>query len=140
MSHALFQPVAGRADEIIDFIMHTEEVAAYPAVGYAVRLACEEVIVNIVSYAYPAGEDGYIELDITCEGNRLRIEICDGGRPFNPIERQAPDVTQSLEDRDIGGLGIYLVLQTMDNVTYVYEEGRNKLVLTKHTDGGKSHD
>ena len=140
MSHALFQPVAGRVDEIIDFILHTEEVSAHPAIGYAVRLACEEVIVNIISYAYPAGVDGYIELDITRESNELRIEICDGGKPFNPVERQAPDVTQHLDDRDIGGLGIYLVLQTMDRVTYLYEEGRNKLVLIKHTGGEKSHD
>ena len=140
MSHMLFQPVAGRVDEIMDFIMHTEEVSAHPAVEYAVRLACEEVIVNIVSYAYPDRADGYIELDIANEGNRLRIEICDGGRPFNPIERQAPDVTQCLEDRDIGGLGIYLVLRMMDRVTYRYEEGKNKLVLMKDTGGGNSHD
>lgn len=140
MSHTLFQPVAGRVDEIMDFIMHTEEVSAHPSVEYAVRLACEEVIVNIISYAYAAGADGYIELDITDEGKELRIEICDGGRPFNPIDKQSPDVTQSLEERNIGGLGIYLVLQTMDRVTYLYEEGKNKLVLTKDTAGGKSHD
>lgn len=135
----MFQPVAGRADEIIDFIMQTEEVSAHPSVEYAVRLACEEVIVNIISYAYPAGEDGYIELDVSDEGKELRIEICDGGRPFNPIEREAPDVTLHLENRNIGGLGIYLVLRMMDGVAYLYEEGRNKLVLTKETYGGESH-
>lgn len=140
MSHMLFQPLAGRVDEIMDFIMHTEEVSAYPDIGYAVRLACEEVIANIISYAYPEDADGYIEIDIAGEGNGLRIEICDGGRPFNPVKRQIPDVTQRLDDREIGGLGIYLILQTMDKVTYLYEEGRNKLVLTKHTSGGKSHD
>lgn len=136
----MFQPVAGRVDEIMDFIMHTEEVSAHPAVEYAVRLACEEVIVNIASYAYPADAEGYIELDIADKGKELRIEICDGGLPFNPMERQAPDVTQSLESRDIGGLGIYLVFQIMDKVTYLYEEGKNKLVLTKNTDGGMNHD
>lgn len=140
MSHTLFQPVAGRVDEIMDFIMHTEEVSAHPAVKYAVRLACEELIVNVASYAYPVGTDGYVELDITVAGDVLRIEICDGGRPFNPIEKEAPDVTQRPEDRNIGGLGIYLVLQVMDGVTYQYEEGRNKLVLTKNTGGGKGHD
>lgn len=140
MSHTLFQPIAGRVDEIIDFIMHTEEVSAHPSIEYAVRLACEEVIVNIVSYAYPDGLDAYIELDIADDGKELRIEICDSGRPFNPLERQAPDLTQCLEDRDIGGLGIYLVLQMMDGVTYLYEEGKNKLVLMKSIGGGKNHD
>lgn len=140
MSYTLFQPIAGRVDEIMDFIMHTKEVSAHSAVKYAVRLACEELIVNVVSYAYPAGTDGYIELDITDEGEALRIEICDGGKPFNPIEKEAPDVTQCPEDRDIGGLGIYLVLQTMDEVTYQYEEGKNKLVLMKNTGRGKDHD
>lgn len=140
MSHTLFQPIAGRVNEIMDFIMHTDEVSVHPAIGYAVRLACEEVIVNIISYAYPDGVDGYIELNIACEGNELQIEICDGGKPFNPMEMQAPDVTQHLDDRNIGGLGIYLVYQTMDRVEYLYEDGRNKLVLTKYISGGKSHD
>lgn len=140
MSHALFQPIAGRADEIVDFIMHTEEVSAHPSVEYPVRLACEEVVVNIISYAYPAGVDGYIELDVADEDMHLRIELSDGGLPFNPIERQAPDVTQRLEDRDIGGLGIYLVLQMMDRVTYLYEEGKNKLILIKNTLSEKTHD
>lgn len=139
MSHTLFQPVTGRADEIIDFIMYTKEVMAYPSVGYAVRLACEEVVVNIISYAYPAGANGYIELDVTNTDKELRIEICDGGRPFNPIEKQAPDLTQCLEERAIGGLGIFLILHMMDRVTYRYEEGKNKLVLTKNISGGKRH-
>lgn len=140
MSHTLFQSVTGRVDEIIDFIMHSKEVSAHPSVGYAVRLACEEVVVNIISYAYPSGTEGYVELDIADEGGELRIEICDGGSPFNPIERKSPDVTQRLEDRDIGGLGIYLVFQMMDSVKYRYEDGKNKLVLTKNTGGGKSHE
>lgn len=140
MSHTLFQPIAGRVNEIMDFIMCSEEVSAHPSVGYAIRLACEEVVVNIISYAYPSSAEGYVELDIADEGGELRIEICDGGSPFNPIEKEAPDVTQRLEDRDIGGLGIYLVFQTMDRVTYRHEDGKNKLVLTKKTTGGKSHE
>lgn len=140
MSHALFRPVAGRADEIIDFIMHTEEVSAHPSVEYAIHLACEEIIANITSYAYPAGVDGYIGLDVTDDGKELRIEIRDGGRPFNPVEKETPDVTQSLDSRDIGGLGIYLVLQMMDQVSYSYEEGKNKLVLVKNINKKGSHD
>lgn len=136
MSHALFQPVAGRADEILDFLMHTEEVLACPALAYAVRISCEEIIVNIISYAYPEGRDGYIWLGVTKDKEELCIEIQDGGIPFNPLERQEPDIFQELEEREIGGLGIFLVLRMMDHVEYRYEEGRNKLRLRKRWENG----
>lgn len=131
MSRALFQPVAGKANEIVDFLIHTEEVSAYPSMAYALRLSCEEIIVNIVSYAYPADTDGYIQLNVTEAQGELCIEIQDGGIPFNPIEKQEPDITQELEDREIGGLGIFLVLQMMDDVAYRREEGKNILILKK---------
>lgn len=131
MSHALFRPIAGRADEIVDFIMQTEEVRAYPPVSYAVRLACEEVIVNIIQYAYPAGADGYIRVNLSVESKRLRIEISDGGIPFNPIDKALPDVTLEAEEREIGGLGIFLTRQMMDVAEYEYKEGENRLLLIK---------
>lgn len=139
MSHALFQPVAGRADEILDFLMHTEEVLACPSLAYAVRISCEEIIVNIISYAYPAGTDGYIWLAVTKDKEELCIEIQDGGIPFNPLERQEPDISQELEEREIGGLGIFLVLQMMDHVEYRHEEGRNKLRLRKRWENGSDN-
>ncbi|WP_455664920.1 ATP-binding protein [Phocaeicola sp.] len=139
MSHALFQPITDRADEIVDFLMHTEEVLAHPSLAYSIRLSCEEIIVNIISYAYPAGTAGYIWLNVTKEKKCLRIEIRDGGVPFNPIERQDPDISQELEEREIGGLGIFLVLQNMDNVEYRYEEGENKLILRKKIEDGGSN-
>lgn len=131
MSHALFRPIAGRADEIVDFIMQTEEVRAYPPVSYAVRLACEEVIVNIIQYAYPAGADGYIRVNLSVESKRLRIEISDGGIPFNPIDKPLPDITLEAEEREIGGLGIFLTRQMMDVAEYEYKEGENRLLLIK---------
>lgn len=131
MSHALFRPIAGRADEIVDFIMQTEEVRAYPPVSYAVRLACEEVIVNIIQYAYPAGADEYIRVNLSVESKRLRIEISDGGIPFNPIDKPLPDITLEAEAREIGGLGIFLTRQMMDIAEYEYKEGENRLLLIK---------
>ena len=131
MSHALFQPIIGKADEIMDYLMHTEEVRTYPSLGYTVRLSCEEIIVNIISYAYPPGVNGYIWLNVVVEQEMLCIEIHDGGTPFNPINREDPDIMQDLGEREIGGLGIFLVLQMMDDVEYKYEEGKNKLILKK---------
>lgn len=136
MSHALFQPIAGRAGEIMDFLIHTEEVLTHPSLVYAVRLSCEEIIVNIISYAYPTGTEGYIWLNVTVENEELCIEIHDGGIPFNPVKKYDPDISQELEKREIGGLGIYLVRQMMDDVEYKYEEGKNKLMLKKRLEAG----
>lgn len=131
MSHALFQPIAGRVDEMVDFLIHTEEISAHASLAYTLRLSCEEIIVNIVSYAYPPGTDGYIWLNVTENREELHIEIQDGGIPFNPIEIQEPDIAQELGEREIGGLGIFLVLRMMDGVVYRREGGKNKLILKK---------
>ena len=131
MSQALFQPITGRADEIVNFLIHTEEVLAHPSLIYAVRLSCEEIIVNIINYAYPAGTDGYIGVHVTTNQGKLCIEIQDGGIPFTPIEKEEPDISRDLEEREIGGLGIFLVFQMMDEVEYRYEEGKNKLMMRK---------
>lgn len=133
MSHALFKPIAGREEEILDFIMQTHEVRAHPSVSYAIRLSCEEIIVNIIRYAYPEQTDGYIGIGITDSGGELCISIRDGGRPFNPLENRLPDTSLALEDRDIGGLGIFLVRQMMDKVSYIHADGENRLLLIKNT-------
>lgn len=131
MTHALFRPIEGKEDIILDFIMHTHEVRAFPSASYAIRLACEEIIVNIIHYAYPDHTDGYIDITITDDGKALYITVCDGGLPFNPLERQRPDTSRNPEDRAIGGLGIFLVRQMMDHVSYSYHYGENKLTLVK---------
>ncbi len=136
MSHAFFQPITGRTNEIMDFLMHTKEVQACPSLAYTVRISCEEIIVNIISYAYPPDAVGYIRLEVTRDDGKLCIEIQDGGVPFNPLDRQKPDISQQLEEREIGGLGIFLVLEMMDEVEYRYEEGKNKLILRKRIGNG----
>lgn len=132
MSHALFSPIAGKADEILNFIMQTPEVQSHSSVSYAIRLVCEEIIVNIIHYAYPNTADGYIGIGIVDDGLALRITIRDGGKPFNPLEHECPDTAQALEDRRIGGLGIFLVRQMADEVDYTYTDGENRLLLIKH--------
>lgn len=131
MSQALFRPIAGREDEILDFIMQAQEVRAHPSVSYAVRLSCEEIIVNIIRYAYPNRTDGYIGIGISGDGNQLCVAIRDGGRPFNPLAYGQPDITLAPENRDIGGLGIFLVRQMMDKVSYTRADGENRLLLIK---------
>ena len=94
-----------------------------------IELAVEEILVNIINYAYPQGE-GYIE--ITCSSDprdQLTFEIADSGIPFNVLAYSDPDTTEEIEERRIGGLGIFFVKQLMDHVQYRRECDRNILTI-----------
>lgn len=96
-----------------------------------IKLALEEAVTNVILYAYPDKKDQDIRIDMSYENKRLTIVITDTGTDFNPLERQEPDLTLSLEERPIGGLGIYLVKQLMTEVTYSRSAGKNILTMTK---------
>lgn len=102
-----------------------------------IELAVEEILVNIIKYAYEGCDDrGSIEISCKPEGGRsLVIEIADSGTPFDITSVPDPDVNADINDRQIGGLGIYFVKQLMDEVRYRREDGRNKLTLTIHKAG-----
>ena len=99
-------------------------------VFFALRLACEEVVVNIASYAYPDDAEGFIDIDIQ-KTDRIILRFEDGGVPFNPLNYEEPDITLPWEERRIGGLGIYLVMKKMDAVRYEYANDRNILTIEK---------
>jgi len=98
---------------------------------FKIQLALEEALVNIAHYAYPPGGAGWIELACRLEsgGKRLWVEIRDGGRAFNPFERGKPDMTASLDKRQIGGLGIFLVRQMTEKAEYRRDGDTNVLTL-----------
>ncbi len=99
-----------------------------------IELAVEEVLVNIIKYAY-GNCDHQGSIEITCkaaEGRSLVLEIADSGIPFDITAVPDPDVNADINDRQIGGLGIYFVKQLMDEVRYRREDGRNKLTLVVH--------
>ena len=95
------------------------------------KLAIEEAVVNVINYAYPAGEQGDIHIEAIATASALRFRIIDNGMAFAPTD--APDVDTSLtaEERQIGGLGIFLVRQLMDTINYERIDGKNVLTLTK---------
>ncbi len=95
-----------------------------------VQVAFEEIFVNIAHYAYP-NMDGMMSLSVAADDGGIRIQFVDSGVPFNPLEKEDPDVTASAEDRKIGGLGIYMVKSTMDDVQYEYKDNRNILTIYK---------
>ena len=96
-------------------------------------VAIEEVFVNIAHYAYGDGE-GEVTLGIGFDdaSRTVTFRMTDKGVPFDPLQKPDPDITLSAEEREIGGLGIFITKKTMDSVTYAYENGENILSMTKH--------
>lgn len=97
-----------------------------------IDLAVEEIYINIAHYAYAPTTDK-VEITCTVEGAPPAVTVTfkDRGRRFDPLAREVPDLTLSAEDRQIGGLGIYLTRQFMDEVSYCYEDGQNVLSFRK---------
>lgn len=131
MTTCRFQPIKDKAEEIIQSIIHVDEVANLPYLAYTIHLVVEEIVVNIVNYAYPDGE-GYLVVRVHNDQQALSLEFRDHGLPFNPLEQPVPDLDKPLEERTIGGLGIFLTKEMMDDTQYRYEQGENILVIKKN--------
>lgn len=106
---------------------------------FDLHLALDEILTNVVSYGYDDHHEHEIivRLALGADGDsrRLEVEVEDDGRPFNPLETAQPDVDGSVEDRTIGGLGIYLVRRVMDDLEYRRQQGKNVLVMRKTVSG-----
>ena len=89
-----------------------------------------ELVTNIVNYAYPNGENDYLDVEIMHDKELLTIRFRDGGVPFNPLEKAPPDITLPMDQRPIGGLGILLVVQKVDAIAYEYINGENVLTIS----------
>ena len=90
------------------------------------------MFVNVAHYAYPQGEgDMSLYIDFDAETRAITFRMTDKGVPFDPLAKPDPDITLSAEDREIGGLGIFIAKKTMDSITYVYENGENVLTMIK---------
>ena len=102
-----------------------------PSTIMSLNLALEEAVVNVMKYAYPAGTDGEVQIEAKASEKRLRVSIIDSGIPFDPTAQAEADTSLSVEERPIGGLGIYLVRQLMDSINYNRVDGKNILTLLK---------
>ena len=109
----------------------TEELQLDPEIGMSLNLALEEVVSNVILYAYPEGTNGTVQIVANSDGQVLVFTITDQGKAFDPTQVKEADITLSAEERAIGGLGISIVNQIMDNVSYRRENGQNILMLTK---------
>lgn len=109
-----------------------EEAGCDVKTAIKLQLAVEEIFVNIARYAYAGGAgDVSFEVWMDAEPRRLSMRFGDAGVPYNPLERDEPDVTLSTEEREIGGLGIFLARKNVDEMRYEYREGQNILTMSK---------
>lgn len=121
-----FEPIEGRNAEIIETVMNSPEVTALDdSLQFKVRLCVEEVEENILCYSGTT----WIELSVINEDGKLTIGFRDGGIEFDPLAKDDPDITASLEERQVGGLGIFLCKQMMDSIEYRHENGSNILTM-----------
>lgn len=95
------------------------------------NLVLEEAISNIIFYGYEDAQEHQIEVEIAVTADTLVLEIHDDGKPFNLLDAPEPDLDVPFEDREIGGLGIYLIRTLMDEITYRAEQGKNILMMKK---------
>ena len=122
-------------DTVVGFVEDTLGMTSCPMKLCMQMVLCmEELFVNVANYAYE-GTTGtctiYLETQHTDEEGKVTITLEDYGRPFNPLEKEDPDITLSADERQIGGLGIFMVKKSMDTVSYNYENEKNRLTLEK---------
>jgi anti-sigma regulatory factor (Ser/Thr protein kinase) len=118
---------------VMAFLEETFEEIQFPMKEQMqMSVAAEEIFVNICHYAY-APKTGSVHMRLVSSKNPTAVSLTfiDSGKPYNPLEKDDPDVTLSAEERQIGGLGIYMVKQSMDKVSYRYDDGKNILILKK---------
>ena len=104
-----FNPIKDKSSEIIEFLMSSPDIPDDEVLQFKLRLSIEEAVENVVRYAYDGGI-GWLEAGTSLDEDSLvlTIELRDAGIPFNPLEKEDPDVTLSADERKIGGLGIFL--------------------------------
>ena len=133
MTEKVFPAKTEALNDVIGFVEETLESFECPMkTQMAICVAIEEVFVNVAHYAYPDSE-GDMTLSIGFDEKEREITFLmkDKGVPFDPLQKPDPDVTLSAEERDIGGLGIFIAKKTMDSINYAYENGENTLTMIK---------
>ena len=123
----------GRITELNAFLQSVgERLKLNESVLSQVQMAVEEAVVNVMNYAYPDGKNGFVTIKVMSDGHELRMVVIDSGIAFDPTQKEKADTTLSVEDRPIGGLGIFLIREMMDSINYERVDGRNILMMIKN--------
>jgi serine/threonine-protein kinase RsbW len=98
---------------------------------FKIELVLEELVTNVINYAYPPEEEGEMEVEYSLDTKkRLQLSIKDWGTPFNPLAQEDPELSKNLSERQIGGLGIYLVRQLAGELNYQRQYNENILTMS----------
>lgn len=120
-------------ETVTEFVNEQLEALACPMKAQMqIDIAIDELFGNIAHYAYnPDVGDATVRVEVTEEPLAVIITFIDNGMPYDPLNNADPDITLSAEERQLGGLGIYMVKKTMDRVSYEYRDGQNILTIQK---------
>jgi len=129
--------------QLVNQVSQLEEITAFlellgdewgfsPGLVMSLNLVLEEAFTNVVFYAWNDDEQHLIDLDFEKNGNLLKIVLSDEGREYDPTRKEEPDLDLPVEDRSIGGLGIFLIRKIMDSVEYQRQGEKNFLIMTKN--------
>ena len=120
-------------ETVTDFVNEQLEALDCPMrAQMQIDIAIDELFGNIAHYAYSPGiGQATVQVDVVEEPLSVVITFIDNGVPYDPLAKADPDTTLSAEERDIGGLGIYMVKKSMDEITYEYKDGQNILTIKK---------
>lgn len=133
MSELTIEAKTENLEKVLAFVdKHLEEKECAIKVQMQIDVAVEELFVNIAQYAYDS-DTGMVTIQVEIQEKPLAVMITfiDNGVPYNPLTKEDPDITLAAEERQIGGLGIYMVKKTMDDITYEYKDGQNILRIRK---------
>ena len=121
-------------ETVTDFVdAQLEELDCPMKAEMQINVAIDELFSNIAHYAYhPETGEATVAVEVTRDPLAVEITFIDNGKPYDPLQNADPDVTLSAEERDIGGLGIFIVKKSMDEITYEYKDGKNILRIKKN--------
>ena len=133
MKELVIEAKKSNLDAVLSFIdEQLGEAKCSKKTRMTIDVAVEELFVNISSYAYdPKIGTAVVQVSVHNEPLSVEITFIDNGKPYDPLAKPDPDVTLDAEHRQIGGLGIFMVKKSMDDVQYEYKDGRNILTIKK---------
>ncbi|TDJ13924.1 MAG: ATP-binding protein [Gammaproteobacteria bacterium] len=118
-----------KVDEKLDDF--AEQFGVPPAIAATFHIIFDDLLNNVISYGFNDEQRHFIDISLELTADSLTVSIADDGVPFNPLAQTALDTTLSIEDRPIGGLGIHIVVNMVDDISYQRTADKNVLTLTK---------
>ena len=134
MKELTMEATVENIDAVTEFVdAQLEELDCPMKAEMQINIAIDELFSNIARYAYhPETGEATVRVEVVQEPLAVEITFIDHGMPYDPLAKEDPDVTLNAEERNIGGLGIFIVKKSMDDITYEYKEGKNILKIRKN--------